>query len=65
MIPLQSTAALLDTADTDFVRDVLLGLSQPQKIGNSTPEEAVDLLGRFARLLGPDVDATQDPKQLM
>ena len=31
MISFRSTAALLDTADTAFERDVLLGLSQPQK----------------------------------
>src|SRR5689334_16199462 len=31
MISIESTAALLDTADSEFGRDVLLGLSQPQK----------------------------------
>ena len=31
MMSIDLTAALLDTADSDFGRDVLLGLSQPQK----------------------------------
>jgi len=31
MISIESTAALVDTADSEFGRDVLLGLSQPQK----------------------------------
>ena len=48
-----------------------LGFFPGSTIGNCTPEEAVDLLGRFARLLGPDAllaisaDATQDPKLLL
>jgi dimethylhistidine N-methyltransferase len=48
-----------------------LGFFPGSTIGNCAPEEAVDLLGNFARLLGPDAllavgaDATQDPQQLL
>jgi dimethylhistidine N-methyltransferase len=48
-----------------------LGFFPGSTIGNCTPEEAVDLLGTFARVLGPDglllvgADATQDPRLLI
>jgi dimethylhistidine N-methyltransferase len=48
-----------------------LGFFPGSTIGNCTPEEAVDLLGTFARVLGPDglllvgADATQDPRLLL
>lgn len=48
-----------------------IGFFPGSTIGNCTPEEAVELLARFARLLGPDAllavgaDATQDPRLLM
>jgi L-histidine Nalpha-methyltransferase len=48
-----------------------LGFFPGSTIGNCTPEEAVDLLGGFARLLGPEsllavgADGTQDPKLLL
>jgi dimethylhistidine N-methyltransferase len=48
-----------------------LGFFPGSTIGNCTPEEAVDLLGSFARVLGPGAllalgaDATQDPALLI
>jgi L-histidine Nalpha-methyltransferase len=48
-----------------------VGFFPGSTIGNCTPEEAVDLLGGFARLLGSDsllvvgADATQDPALLL
>jgi dimethylhistidine N-methyltransferase len=48
-----------------------LGFFPGSTIGNGTQEEAVDLLGTFARLLGPNAllavgaDATQDPNLLL
>ncbi|WP_280155113.1 L-histidine N(alpha)-methyltransferase [Piscinibacter sp. XHJ-5] len=48
-----------------------LGFFPGSTVGNCGPEEAVDLLGKFARMLGPDAllavgaDATQDPRLLL
>lgn len=48
-----------------------LGFFPGSTIGNSAPNEAIELLSTFARLLGPDAllavgaDATQDPRLLL